>query len=264
MVLVIFPVAFTYGTSMLRWYLGTGTIVFNWFGNYIRLVQDANFYWGLARSAYYTVACVSIEMGLGLLISYWLYRYKRFGQYYIIPIIIPMFMPPVSVANMFRLMMDPELGLFNWILENVGLPTSKWSAGESTAMLSAVLVDVWQWTPFVILVLYAAFQAVPIEQVENARVDGASQWFIFRHVFLGLIKPAIVIAFLFRLVDTLRIFDYVYTLTSGGPGDVTQVLNYYIFRVAFEQFSIGYASALSIIWFWIVYYLSLRILIYLK
>jgi multiple sugar transport system permease protein len=137
----------------------------------------------------------------------------------------------------------------NGTLKSLGLRTEAltWTASPKLALASVITVDVWQWTPFVFLVLLAGLQAIPQEPYEAARIDGSSEWQTFRHVTLPLLKPAILIALLLRTMDLLRVFDQIFILTEGGPGFATETISLYIYRAAFRFGNFGYAAAMSFV-----------------
>ena len=149
----------------------------------------------------------------------------------------------------FRLIYAPEYGLLNFILEQLGLIQQQilWLSVPPLAMLSVASVDIWQWTPFVYLVLFAGLQTVPHESVEAAQVDGASSWAQFRHIELPYIRPLLLLVLFFRIADVLRVFDHVYILTGGGPGTTTEFLSLYLYRIAFRFSDLPQASALAVV-----------------
>ena len=158
-------------------------------------------------------------------------------------------LPTVVVGVIWQLMLNPNFGAINGTLKYFGIDTESltWTASPRLAMLSVILVDVWQWTPFVFLVLLAGLQAIPQEPYEAALVDGSNNWQTFRHVTLPLLKPAILIALLLRTMDLLRVFDHIFILTEGGPGFATETLSLYIYRTAFRFSNFGYAAAMSFV-----------------
>ena len=148
----------------------------------------------------------------------------------------------------FRLIYAPEYGLLNFILEQLGIIQQQilWLSVPPLAMLSVASVDIWQWTPFVYLVLFAALQTVPHEAVEAAQVDGATSWAQFRHIELPFIRPLVLLVLFFRIADVLRVFDHVFILTGGGPGTTTEFLSLYLYRIAFKFSDLPQASALAV------------------
>ncbi|HEV2717518.1 MAG TPA: sugar ABC transporter permease, partial [Terriglobales bacterium] len=164
-------------------------------------------------------------------------------------LVVPMMLPPVVVGVVWRLMLNSNFGALNGTLKGFGINTDRltWTASPKLAMASVIMVDVWQWTPFIFLVLLAGLQAIPQEPYEAALVDGSNAWQTFRHVTLPLLKPAILIALLLRTMDLLRVFDHIFILTEGGPGFATETLSLYIYRSAFRFSNFGYAAAMSFV-----------------
>jgi multiple sugar transport system permease protein len=147
------------------------------------------------------------------------------------------------------LIYNPEFGVLNGMLRQLGFNAANltWTSGRPTAMLSVILVDVWEWTPFLFLLLTAGLQAIPTEPLEAARVDGAGYGQTLRDVILPLLKPVILLALLLRSMDLLRIFDQIFLLTQGGPGSATETVSLYIYRTAFRFSNFGYAAAMSFV-----------------
>ena len=164
-------------------------------------------------------------------------------------LLAPMLLPPVVAAVIWRLIYNPQFGVLNGTLRAAGIPTTRltWTSGESSAMVSVLLVDIWEWTPFLFLLLSAGLQAIPQEPYEAARIDGASAWQVFRDVTLPLLKPTLVLALLLRAMDLARIFDQIFILTQGGPGFATETVSLHIYRTAFRFFNFGYAAAMSFV-----------------
>jgi multiple sugar transport system permease protein len=164
-------------------------------------------------------------------------------------LLVPMMLPTVVVGVVWRLLLHPNFGAINGTLKQIGIDTESltWTASPRLAFLAVIAVDVWQWTPFVFLVLLAGLQAIPQEPYEAALIDGSTRWQTFRHVTLPLLKPAILIVLLLRTMDLLRVFDQVFILTEGGPGFGTEMISLYIYRTAFRFFDFGYAAAMSFV-----------------
>jgi multiple sugar transport system permease protein len=160
-----------------------------------------------------------------------------------------MMLPPVVVGVVWRLMLNPDFGAINGTLKGAGVNTESltWTASPTLALAAVIAVDIWQWTPFMFLVLLAGLQAIPQEPYEAAVIDGSSAWQTFRHVTLPLLKPAILIALLLRTMDLLRVFDQIFILTEGGPGFSTETVSLYIYRTAFRFSDFGYAAAMSFV-----------------
>ena len=218
-------------------------------GNFARLVSDSFFLTAMAHTFVYAVAALTCEFLLGLGLALLLNSQIRGRGIFRASLLVPMMLPAVVVGVVWRLMLNPNFGAINGTLKQFGLNTESltWTASPKLAMVSVIAVDVWQWTPFVFLVLLAGLQAIPQEPYEAALIDGSSRWQTFRHVTLPLLKPSILIVLLLRTMDLLRVFDQIFILTEGGPGFATETISLYIYRTAFRFFDFGYAAAMSFV-----------------
>ena len=217
--------------------------------NFTRLFTDGFFRAAMAHTFVYATAALILEFSIGLGLALLLNSQIRARGFFRAALLVPMMLPAVVVGVVWRLMLNPNFGAINGTLKNFGLNTESltWTASPRLAMLSVIAVDVWQWTPFVFLVLLAGLQAIPQEPYEAALIDGSSRWQTFRYVTLPLLKPAILIALLLRTMDLLRVFDQIFILTEGGPGFATETISLYIYRAAFRFFDFGYAAAMSFV-----------------
>jgi len=217
--------------------------------NFTRLFTDGFFLAAMAHTFVYATAALILEFSIGLGLALLLNGQIRGRGFFRAALLVPMMLPAVVVGVVWRLMLNPNFGAINGTLKNFGLNTDglTWTASPRLAMLSVIAVDVWQWTPFVFLVLLAGLQAIPQEPYEAALIDGSSRWQTFRYVTLPLLKPAILIALLLRTMDLLRVFDQIFILTEGGPGFATETISLYIYRAAFRFFDFGYAAAMSFV-----------------
>lgn len=218
-------------------------------GNFTRLASDNFFLTAMAHTFVFAVAALTCEFLLGLGLALLLNKQIRGRGIFRAVLLVPMMLPAVVAGVVWRLMLNPNFGAINGTLKDFGLNTEAltWTASPKLAMLSVIAVDVWQWTPFVFLVLLAGLQAIPQEPYEAALIDGSSRWQTFRHVTLPLLKPAILIVLLLRTMDLLRVFDQIFILTEGGPGFATETISLYIYRTAFRFFDFGYAAAMSFV-----------------
>jgi multiple sugar transport system permease protein len=164
---------------------------------------------------------------------------------------------PVVVALMWTLILNPTQGALPYIFFRLHLPQVLWLSDPKLVILSLVLVDTWEWTPLIMLITLAGLAGLPVEPMEAARIDGASAWQTFWRITLPLLRPAIVVAVLFRAIDAIKTFDIIFAMTQGGPGNASETLNIYVFQTAFSYQKIGYASSLLIIFFALVLGLSL-------
>jgi multiple sugar transport system permease protein len=217
--------------------------------HYTRLFHDRLFLTAGAQTLFYAAVALTLEFLLGLVLALLVDSLARGRALIRVGLLAPMLLPPVVAAVIWRLIYNPEFGVLNGMLRQLGFNTASltWTSGRTSAMLSVILVDVWEWTPFLFLLLTAGLQAIPAEPLEAARVDGASYWQTLRDVVLPLLKPTILLALLLRSMDLLRIFDQIFLLTQGGPGSATETVSLYIYRTAFRFSNFGYAAAMSFV-----------------
>lgn len=218
-------------------------------GNFTRLFSDRFFLAALGHTLIYALVALTFEFLLGLGLALLLNEALRGRTVFRALLLVPMMLPPVVVGVVWRLMLNPNFGAINGTLKGAGVNTTAltWTASPKLALASVIFVDIWQWTPFMFLVLLAGLQAIPQEPYEAALIDGSSRWQTFVHVTLPLLKPAILIALLLRTMDLLRVFDQVFILTEGGPGFATETISLYIYRTAFRFSDFGYAAAMSFV-----------------
>jgi multiple sugar transport system permease protein len=220
--------------------------------NYARALGNPLLYDALRATGLYALIVLPTEVLLGLAFALLVHRTVRRpglrATLYVLAI-LPLVVPPVAVGVVARLIYAPGYGVLNVILMSVGITHQEiqWLGRPILAMLSVASVDIWQWTPFVYLVLFAGLQTVPHESVEAAQVDGANWWTQFRHIELHYLRPLFLLIFFFRVADVLRVFDHIFILTGGGPGTTTQLLSLYMYRTEFKFFDMGQAAALAVV-----------------
>jgi multiple sugar transport system permease protein len=217
--------------------------------NFARLAGDRVFGVAAVQTLVLTIAALIVEFTLGLTLALLIDSLARAKSFFRAGLLVPMLLPPVVAAVAWRLIFNPQFGVLNGTLREFGLNTASllWTGGDRSALASVILVDVWEWTPFLFLLLSAGLQAIPPEPLEAARIDGASAWQIFRDVTLPLLRPVILLALLLRAMDLVRIFDQIFILTQGGPGTATETVSLYIYRTAFRFSNFGYAAAMSFV-----------------
>jgi len=225
----------------------TGERTFVGLGNFIEMVQDPFFWNAMKNTAIYTCSAVAIEFGLGLFLAVALSRRIVGRNIFRSLILTPMMLPPIVAAVIFKIIYMPDFGILNWFLALFGIEGIIWEASVNTALISLIIVDVWQWTPFMFLILLAGLQAIPLDPYEAAEVDGATGLQIFRDITFPLLKPAVLIALLLRIMDTFRIFDQIFIMTGGGPANATETMSIYIYRHGFRFSDVGYATAMSFV-----------------
>jgi multiple sugar transport system permease protein len=244
--LSIYPLIYAVKVS-LQADSGTGA---HWsFQNFTRLAADDFFRSALAHTIVYTIIALTFEFLLGLGLAVLLNRAMRGRSLFRAALLVPMMLPTVVVGVVWRLMLNPNFGAINGTLKSFGVNTEHltWTASPTLAFASVIMVDIWQWTPFMFLILLAGLQAIPEEPYEAALIDGSSAWQTFYYITLPLLKPAILIALLLRTMDLLRVFDQIFILTEGGPGSATETISLYIYRTAFRFSDFGYAAAMSFV-----------------
>jgi multiple sugar transport system permease protein len=243
--MIAFPVAYTIWLGFQS-FSSTGQQSFAGLGNYAKLVSDAEFWHGLWVTLALYVLSLALQLVLGIWLALLLFHAKRLPGVVRSLFISPFMMPPVVAGMMWLVILDPSLGAANYLLQRVGLPPSDWLASPTWVIPTVALIDTWQWAPYVALIVLGGLQSLPPSVYEAAQIDGASAFRTFRRITLPLLLPTIVTATILRSVDLLRFFDIIYITTQGGPGDASNTLNIYGFRVGFEFFNIGYASALML------------------
>jgi len=200
----------------------------------------------IVNTIVFVVLSVAAEMVLGFFAALFIACLPRGRGFARTVMILPILLPAVAIGSMWKLMYNYDFGLFNQLAAAVGLDPINWLGDVRLALLAVVIVDIWHWTPFVFLILFAAIEALPQDVLEAARVDGASAWQTIRRVILPLLGPALAVAALFRAIAAFKAFDQVYLLTSGGPGTATELVSLHLNRVFFEQNQLGYGAMLSL------------------
>ncbi len=215
--------------------------------NYRHLLEDERFLRSIATQLRLSVSSVALQLAVGLGLALLLNGRSRLLGATRTAFLIPMVLPPIVVALIWKIMYTPDVSPLHRALEAVGLPVRSLIANPDTALWAISLADTWQWFPFTMLMVLAALQMVPDEPLEAASLDGANRWQLFRYIVLPHIRPVLVVCGLFRLIDSFKAFPLIYVLTDGGPGTVTEVTNYYGFIQAFNFSYWGYASAIAMV-----------------
>ena len=200
----------------------------------------------LRNTLVFVVATVAVEMALGLALAILVAGLQRGKGLVRTVMILPILVPPVAIGSMWKLLFNYDFGFFNQTFVSLGLAPVNWLGSTSIALWSVILVDIWHWVPFVFLILFAAVAGLPVDVLEAARVDGATRWQLLRRVTIPLLRPAIIVALLFRTILAFKVFDEVYLLTSGGPGTSTELVSLHLYKVFFDQGQLGYGALLSL------------------
>ncbi|MEA2511446.1 MAG: multiple sugar transport system permease protein [Thermomicrobiales bacterium] len=247
--MTVIPTVYSLWLSMRQYNLSRPDLA-HWVGlrNYQQQLQDDLFWKALNVSLTFTVSVLVLEFVLGFLIATLLDRKMRGMGFVRTLFVIPVFASPVAMGLTWRYMYQPGYGLINFVLEAVGLPRVNWLASVDWAMPAVVIVDVWQWTPFVALILLAGMQSISTEIAEAAELDGLTKWQYMMRMVIPLIRPVVVVIGLIRLIDALKTFDLIYIITRGGPGTATYSLPLHAYSIGFASFLMGKSAAIA----WII------------
>lgn len=220
--------------------------------NYVRMFTDNDFWIPTTMVTFaYAILTTGVELLLGLVVAMLLNRDSRVAKILTPMLIFPMIIAPVIGTLIWKMMMQPSVGILNPIMNFVGLPSLEWAASPKTALISVALVDIWMFTPFAAMMILAGLRSFPNAPFEAARVDGASFWFTFRNLTLPMLLPFIIIIVVFRFMDSLKMFDIIFAMTEGGPGNtlMTYQLTAYRTSIQFQRMAAGlpYAILLYVI-----------------
>jgi len=259
-VMMAFPIVYTVCNSLTGWSLSEGTPPdFVGLKNYVALIRDQRFLLAAARTFYFTVLAMAVEVVLGVAIALLLNRDFAGKRIVNSIMLLPMMATPVAIAMVWLFMYEPSAGVINHVLRVLGLPTPLWIAGPGSVIPALALVDIWEWTPMIVLISLAGLAGLPADPYEAAEVDGATAWQTLWRVTIPMLMPTVTIAALLRLIDALKTFDIIYAMTGGGPGFSSETLNIYTYNQAFSYFSFGYASSALVVFFAIVLGVSLLV-----
>ncbi|AGC49222.1 sugar ABC transporter permease [Myxococcus stipitatus DSM 14675] len=239
----LYPILAAMWLSLHRFILVFGEKRFVGWGNYAYLLGDARFWSALGNTAYFTLVAVTVEVLLAVPLALLLQRAFPGRGLLRAAVLVPWAIPTVVSARLWAWMFNPDSGLINRLLWGADI---NWLGAPGYALHAAILVDVWKTTPFVALLVLAGLQGIPEDLYRAARVDGASAWRTFRSITLPLLKPALLLALLFRSLDAFRVFDAIYVLTEGGPANTTETLSIYAYKTLMRSGDFGYGSTLSV------------------
>ncbi len=256
---IVFPWIFTAFMSTQDWKV-TGHSEYIGLKNYTDLMRDDRFIESLGHTFYFTVLGVVLPVFFGTLAALVFHREFPFRGVLRTVFVMPMMATPVAISLVWTMMFHPQLGVLNYLLSLVGIPPQAWSYDPGTAIPALILVEVWSWTPLVMLIVLGGLAGLPKEPYESALIDGASDWHMFRHITLPLVWPFIMVATIIRSIDAIKAFDTIFVITQGGPGTASETLNIFLYLQAFQFYKIGYASAVVVIFFVIIVLLSLLLL----
>lgn len=246
-VILFYPLVYSIGLSFYNYYLPVPRVNFVGLDNFRFILGDETFWEALGVTARFTVAAVGLEVVLGVAVALLLDSRIPCRRFVNTVVLLPMAITPAVAGLLMRWMFESNWGLVNYFLSLVGVQGPGWTGDPAWALWSIVFADVWQNTPFVILVIYAGLQSVPVEPLEAAMVDGASRVQTLAHVVFPFLRPLVLFVLIIRSMDAFRIFDQVFVMTGGGPGTTTQTITFYNYVMAFRMLRMGRASALGVI-----------------
>lgn len=258
-----YPLVQSVWLSFHQWAIGAplSSATFIGLENYRILLNDPNVWASIRVTLIFAFAVVVIEVALGVALALALDRQIRGMSVFRTIFILPMMVAPIVVGLIWRYLYNEQFGPITTALKAVGLPVIPWLSSPDMALISVIIADVWQWTPFIFILSLAALQSLPASAIEAARIDGASRWQTILHVKLPLMMPVIIVAALLRLIDAFKVLEVIYILTEGGPGLSTEILSLHIYKTAFTSQQLGRASALSNILLLIVTSLTIALFI---
>jgi len=247
LILVIYPLMWSVGLTFFDYSIMLKRApLFIGVENYIDILNDPSIWDNFILTAYFLAIALPIEFLLGFGIALLLYEEFRGRRMVLTLLLIPMMLAPIAVGVFYRFIFDSTFGVLTYLLSIVGIRGFEWYTAQ-WVIPSVALVDVWMWTPFMVLILLAGLTAVPRYLYEAASIDRAGWMMKFRYVTFPIVKPLIGVAVLFRTMDIMKVFDTVFILTSGGPGSSSELISFRVYREAFQYFHTGRAAALSMI-----------------
>lgn len=225
-----------------------GGLSFEWVGleNWVNLFADPAVRSSWMISAIYFVATVGLEMFLGIAVALLIHEVVWGKNLALSLFLMPIFIAPVMVGLLGRFLVDPTYGLYAWVLNTTGLFTKNILGSGESALVAVILMDVWEWTPLVTIIVLAGLSSMPDEVIQAARVDGASYWQRLRYIVMPLISGVVIVALLVRSMDAIRFFDIIFITTNGGPADATKIIPIRLYETAFRFFDLGYAAAIGL------------------
>lgn len=256
---IVFPWLFTVWMSAFDWKIGS-VAHFVGLDNYRQLATNQRFAEAILHTFYFTLLAVVFPLVFGTIAALIFHRQFPFRGPLRSIFTMPMMATPVAVALVWTMMFHPQQGVLNYLLSLVGLPPSLWVYSPTLVIPSLVLVEIWHWTPLVMLIVLGGLAALPSEPYESARLDGASEWQLFRYITLPLLAPFLIVAAVIRTIDALKAFDTIYVISQGGPGTASETINMYLYLQAFAFYNVGNASAVVVVFFVIILALALLLL----
>ncbi len=228
----------------------------NWGENYLNFLSDPSFWNTLKVSLLYAGLTVGLELLLGLGIALLLQKRTKVNNFISIMLLMPLMTAPALAALMFKLMTNPNFGILSYFAQLIGFDDMRWGSDPSTALLTVILVDIWVYTPFIMILLLAGLRSLPTQPFEAAALDGVPRLQQFWRITLPMLMPYVLTAALFRLLDSIQQFDIIYAMTQGGPGDKLMVFQVEAYLNFFQSTNVGRSAALLMILWVVTYFLS--------
>jgi multiple sugar transport system permease protein len=244
---LFYPFGYAIYLSLFDYYLGSDERTFIGLGNYVSLLSDERFWSSLYKTMIIVGSAVALEFCLGLAVAFGLYKLTFGVRALNLLLFLPHIITPVVAALFLRWIFMGRWGLIDGLLISWGIFPPDWLGDPDFARLTVILADSWQFTPFMILVLYAGLNTVDSSQIESAQLDGAGNWTILTRIMLPSLRPLILFVLAIRTMDAFRFFDTIYVLTAGGPGTATETITIYTYALAFRLLEVGKASALGVL-----------------
>lgn len=216
--------------------------------NFVTAFRDERFWYGMRITLWFVFASVSIQLLLALIGAWALARINSTLRYFLLTVmLIPMLLSPTLAGLLWKMLLKARYGAVDYLVESIGIQGINWLADPAAALVGVTIADVWQWTPFITLILFAGIQSLSHEIHEAAYVDGASLWQAFSRITLPLLRPFILLAVFLRMIDAFKTFDLIWGITKGGPGSATESIALYTHKVGFTSFDLSYAAAISLL-----------------
>jgi multiple sugar transport system permease protein len=258
---MVFPVVYTFFLSFTDWSLTSGRpLSVVGLASYFKVLKEPRFLASLGRTFYFTFGAVIVEMVLGTVLALILNRKFKGKGIVKALLLLPLVATPVAIGIVWNLFYDPTIGILNYVLSVLKLPQSGWVSDARTVMPSLILVDIWQWTPMITIIVLAGLAGLSTEPYESAMVDGANGRQVLFQITLPMLMPTILTAVILRAIDALKTYDIIYAMTGGGPGYSSENLNVLAFKYSFEYFRMGQSAVMLVFLFAIVMLFSLMVM----
>ncbi|MBF9018462.1 MULTISPECIES: carbohydrate ABC transporter permease [unclassified Oceanispirochaeta] len=243
------PLGYGFVFSFFKYKLNMPSIPVRFVGleNYISMFSDVIFLQSLSNNIFFAFLSVILEVFLGIVIAMMLSDSGKVTRFITTVLLIPMVIAPVASGTLWRMMLDRTYGIMNYLISLIGMAPVSWLSDPDIAIYSVIIVDVWQFTPYVAILVLSSIKSIPRSFLESAMVEGASSWRLFRSIIFPIASPVIIIVMMVRFIDAFKVFDTVFVMTQGGPGSSTEMLPTFIYRQGIKFFKVGYSSASAVL-----------------